>query len=55
MTRYIPQDFIDLVEKHRISYHEKTLGQLFCNGSSQEIVRMLMAECDKAGVTIRAI
>ncbi len=53
LTRYPPQDFIGLVEKHRIPYHEKTLGQLFCNGSSQEIVRMLMAECDKAGVTIR--
>jgi len=53
MTRYTPQDFIDLVEKHRIPYHEKTLGQLFCNGSSQEIVRLLMTECERAGVTIR--
>ena len=53
MTRYIPQDFIDLVEKHRIRYHEKKLGQLFCDGSSQEIVRMLMEECEKAGVAIR--
>ncbi len=53
LTQYTPQDFIDLVEKHRIPYHEKTLGQLFCDGSSQEIVRMLMAECERAGVTIR--
>jgi len=53
LTRYTPQDFIDLVEKHRIRYHEKKLGQLFCDGASQEIVRMLMAECETAGVTIR--
>ena len=53
LTGYTPQDFIALVEKHRIPYHEKTLGQLFCDGSSQEIVRMLMVECEKAGVTIR--
>jgi len=53
LTRYTPQDFIDLVEKHRIPYHEKKLGQLFCNGASQEIVGMLMAECETAGVTIR--
>ena len=49
MTRYTPQDFIDLVEKHRIPYHEKTLGQLFCNGSSQEIVRLLTSECEGRG------
>lgn len=53
LARYTPQDFIDLVEKHRILYHEKKLGQLFCNGASQEIVRMLLAECDRAGVTIK--
>ena len=53
LTGYTPQFFIGLVEKHRIRYHEKKLGQLFCDGSSQEIVRMLMAKCEKAGVTIR--
>jgi predicted Rossmann fold flavoprotein len=53
MTRYTSRDFIDLVEKYRIPYHEKTLGQLFCNGSSQEIVHMLTSECEKAGVTVR--
>ena len=53
LTRYQPQDFIDLVEKHHIAYHEKKLGQLFCDGASVEIVRMLLAECETAGVTIR--
>jgi predicted Rossmann fold flavoprotein len=53
LARYTAQDFISLVERHRIAYHEKTLGQLFCNGSSQEIIRMLLEECREAGVTIR--
>ena len=53
LTRYTPQDFIDLVEKHLIPYHEKKLSQLFCDGTSGEIVRMLLAECETAGVTIR--
>jgi len=53
MTRYTSQDFIALVEKHRIPYHEKKLGQLFCNGSAQEIVRMLLDEAEAAGATIR--
>ncbi|MDA0733462.1 MAG: NAD(P)/FAD-dependent oxidoreductase [Chloroflexi bacterium] len=53
LTRYAPQDIIDLVEKHRIPYHEKKLGQLFCDGSSREIVRMLLAECESVGVSIR--
>ena len=52
LSRYTPQDFIDLVEKHHIPYHEKKLGQLFCDGTSGEIVRMLLAECETAGVTI---
>ena len=47
-----PADFIALVEKHRIAYHEKTLGQLFCDGPAQQIVTMLEAECDRAGVRI---
>ena len=53
LTRYTPQDFIDLVEKHQIPYHEKKLSQLFCNGTSGEIVRMLLGECETAGVTVR--
>ncbi|MGA8762148.1 MAG: NAD(P)/FAD-dependent oxidoreductase [Candidatus Sulfotelmatobacter sp.] len=52
LARYTPADFIALVEKHRIPYHEKTLGQLFCNGSAREIVRMLESECSAAGVSI---
>src|SRR5437763_16164809 len=52
LARYTPSDFISLVEKHGIPYHEKTLGQLFCDGSSREIVAMLEAECRAVGVTI---
>lgn len=52
LARYIPADFIQLVEKHRISYHEKTLGQLFCDDSARDIVRMLEEECQAAGVRI---
>jgi predicted Rossmann fold flavoprotein len=52
LARYTPADFIALVEKHRIPYHEKTLGQLFCDGSAREIVRMLLAECLDARVEI---
>lgn len=48
LARYTPQDFIKLVEKHRIAYHEKTLGQLFCDGSSQQIIDMLLMECQGA-------
>ena len=53
LTRYTPQDFIALVEKHHISYHEKKLGQLFCNGSATEIVQMLLDEAEAANVTVR--
>ena len=53
LARYTPQDFIELVERHNIRYHEKKLGQLFCDGSAQEIVQMLLSECECAGVTIR--
>jgi predicted Rossmann fold flavoprotein len=53
LTRYTPQDFIELVEKHRIAYHEKKLGQLFCDQSSGEIIKMLLAEVKAAGVEIR--
>jgi len=52
LARYTPADFIALVEKHRIPYHEKTLGQLFCDHSSQQILDMLLAECRAAGVQI---
>src|SRR6202020_394023 len=45
LARYTPADFIALVEKYGIAYHEKTLGQLFCDGSAKEIVAMLLAEC----------
>ncbi len=53
LARYTPQDFIALVEKHRIAYHEKKLGQLFCDGSSQAIINLLLDECHLAGVEIR--
>ena len=52
LARFTPADFIALVEKHRIPYHEKTLGQLFCNGSAQEILGMLEAECRAGGVQV---
>ncbi|ANU07440.1 NAD(P)/FAD-dependent oxidoreductase [Paraurantiacibacter namhicola] len=48
LARYTARDFLDLVEKHGIAWHEKTLGQLFCNGSARQIVEMLLAECDAA-------
>jgi len=54
LARYTPWDFIALVEKHRIAYHEKELGQLFCDDSSKQIVRMLLDECAAAGVTVEA-
>jgi predicted Rossmann fold flavoprotein len=52
LARYTPADFIALVEKYRISYHEKTVGQLFCDGSAREILEMLEQECSSAGVSI---
>jgi len=52
LARYTPADFITLVEKHRISYHEKTLGQLFCDRSAEDITNMLETECRGAGVQI---
>jgi predicted Rossmann fold flavoprotein len=52
LAAYTPSDFISLVEKHGIRYHEKTLGQLFCDGSAQNIVNMLELECTRAGVRI---
>jgi hypothetical protein len=52
LARYTPSDFIALVEKHGIPYHEKTLGQLFCDHSARDILAMLEAECQHAGVSI---
>lgn len=52
LSRYTPQNFVDMVERHGIEYHEKTPGQLFCNESSKEILTMLTTECDWAGVKI---
>jgi hypothetical protein len=53
LARYTPDDFIALVERHGIAWHEKKLGQLFCDGSSREIVEMLQRECTDAGVEIK--
>lgn len=53
LKRYPQNQFIDLVNSHNISFHEKKLGQLFCDGSSQQIIEMLLAECEAAGVEIR--
>lgn len=52
LSRYTPADFIDLVEKYKIPYHEKTLGQLFCDNKAKDILNMLLAECEKASVEI---
>ncbi len=53
LARYTPSDFIELIERHGIRYHEKKLGQLFCNSSSQQIIDMLLNECSDARVDIR--
>ncbi|MCX2191403.1 NAD(P)/FAD-dependent oxidoreductase [Pantoea agglomerans] len=53
LARYTQWDFIDLVNRHGIAWHEKTLGQLFCDDSAQQIVDLLLAECDKCNVTLR--
>lgn len=53
LSRYTEGDFIAMVERHRIRYHEKTLGQLFCDGSAREILAMLLKECAAAGVDLR--
>jgi hypothetical protein len=50
LGRFTPEDFIALVDRHRIAWHEKTLGQLFCDGSSKQIVAMLLGECAAGGV-----
>jgi predicted Rossmann fold flavoprotein len=53
LARYTQHDFVALVRKHGIAFHEKTLGQLFCDGSARSIVAMLLAECAAAGVDLR--
>lgn len=52
LARYTPDAFIDLVNAHGIAWHEKTLGQLFCDGSAQQIIDMLVDECTRSGVVI---
>jgi len=53
LARYTQWDFIDMVNRHGIAWHEKTLGQLFCDDSAQQIVDLLLAECDKGNVILR--
>jgi predicted Rossmann fold flavoprotein len=53
LARYTPRDFLDLVERHRIAWHEKTLGQLFCDNSAKDIIAMLLAEMKAAGAELR--
>jgi predicted Rossmann fold flavoprotein len=53
LSRYRPADFVAMVQKHGIGFHEKTLGQLFCDGSARQIVGMLLTECAAAGVELR--
>jgi predicted Rossmann fold flavoprotein len=54
LARFTPLDFVEMVERHGIAYHEKEAGQLFCNDSSRLIVEMLLQECDAAGVRVEA-
>ncbi len=53
LSRFTPQDFIALIEAYGIAWHEKTLGQLFCDGSARQVVDLLLAECAKGGVTLQ--
>ncbi|WP_028670475.1 NAD(P)/FAD-dependent oxidoreductase [Saccharospirillum impatiens] len=53
LKRYTPYDFLSLVQKYDLAFHEKTLGQLFCDRSSKDILAVLLAECEAAGVDIR--
>lgn len=53
LSRFTPPDFLDLVAAYGIAWHEKTLGQLFCDGSARQIVALLLNECAKGGVTLR--
>ena len=49
--KYPPEAFVKLVEKHGIPYHEKKLGQLFCDRSAEDLINMLLAECAQGGIT----
>lgn len=53
LSRYAPADFLALMARHNITWHEKTLGQLFCDGSARQVVAMLLAECTAAGVVVK--
>ncbi len=53
LSRFTARDFLELVERHRIAWHEKTLGQLFCDGSARQIVAMMLDECASGGVELR--
>ena len=53
LNQYTQNDFIDLIKKYEIKFHEKKLGQLFCDSSAQQIVEMLLKECELASVTIK--
>ena len=53
LSRYTPQDFLTLIDAYGIAWHEKTLGQLFCDGSARQVIELLLAECAKGGVTLR--
>ncbi len=53
LSRYTPQDFLGVIEAYGIAWHEKTLGQLFCDGSARQVVDLLLAECAKGGVELR--
>lgn len=53
LARYTPQDFLDLIEAYGITWHEKTLGQLFCDGSARQVVDLLLEECAKGQVQLR--
>jgi predicted Rossmann fold flavoprotein len=52
LSRYRPKDFIELVDRYNIAWHEKSKGQLFCDGKSQQIIDMLIAEMDNAGPAV---
>src|SRR5687768_16827925 len=52
LSRYMPQDFVGLVERYGIAWHEKTLGKLFCDGSARQIVDLLLAECAAGDVEV---
>ncbi|WP_338426338.1 NAD(P)/FAD-dependent oxidoreductase [Sphingopyxis kveilinensis] len=53
LARYTPADFIAMIDRYGIAHHEKTLGQLFCDGSAKQVVAMLLDECAKGGVDVR--